>query len=175
MWKRTKVKTNKRMILQGGISAAGLITYVLLLLFIPSRPRILCVIYTALFLVAAAVYDIRTRQIPIGICLMTGFTGILYSFFSMWNIINIITCVVILTVFFIIHLLSRKTIGSGDLLLLGFPILSLFFEDILLYLFLTFFFSGILGLVDVIKGHKMKDIAIPLAPCITFAFIIASF
>ncbi|MDD4296677.1 MAG: hypothetical protein PHC69_06930 [Ruminiclostridium sp.] len=153
---------------------AVLLVYIVVVLLNPSTTYMIQSLAVFLLLCIAAVYDILKNQIPLLICicilLINIVNAVLYECdYRVWLFGFIV--ILVLTLIFII---GKKSIGLGDVLLLGFSVPAVPLENIVIFLFLTFVLSSIFGLVKGLKKRKFKGITIPLAPCIALSFLAAN-
>jgi len=172
MEKKTPKMKGKTIIMQVIPISAVLLSYTLLILLMPSKSQVIQRIYAFALLFAAAVYDIRTNEVPLAVCAGLISLALIYAVIFSWNFAAVITAVLIMALLMAVRLANGKIIGMGDVLLLGFSIIMLSIEEILRFVFLTFLFSSILGIILTIKRCQIKDTVVPLVPCIAAAFII---
>ena len=94
----------------------------------------------------------------------------MHAVFVMFNLtlgLSALFCRQYLTV----YVINKDLIGLGDIILVALCVQSLcrgYFK----FLFLTFAFSTFYGLIKCIKAKSVKNIAVPLSPCIALAFIL---
>ena len=172
MEKKTLKMTGKIAVLQVTLISAVLMTYTLLILLMPSKAQVIQRLYAFVFLAAAAISDIRTNEIPVAVCIGLISLTLIYAVIFSLDFAALITAVLITALLTVVHLTNKKIIGMGDVMLLGLSIIILSIDAILGFVFLTFLFSSILGIILSIKSQKFKDAVVPLAPCIAAAFII---
>lgn len=157
------------------ITAAFCILYAVFSILFPFIEGMLHSVTVALLFLSAAWEDIKQRQISL-VCLCEGFVinafhTVFYSHeYSVW-----VAGIAISLVLLLLHLVNRRHIGLGDVLLLGLGICSLQSESILVFLFMAFFFSAVFGLYMAVYQRKMKGLTVPMAPCILLAYIVGSF
>ncbi|MDI9482620.1 MAG: A24 family peptidase [Bacillota bacterium] len=171
MEKKTLKMTGKTVTIQVILIFAVLLSFTILILLTPSKSQIVQRLYASVFLVAAAIYDIRTNEVPLVVCIGLMSLALIYAVIFSWDFAAVGTAGLIMVLLMAVRLVNRKTIGMGDVLLLGFSIIMLSINEILRFVFLTFLFSSISGIVLSIKRRRFKDAAVPLAPCIAAAFI----
>ncbi|HAA25588.1 MAG TPA: hypothetical protein DCE11_05645 [Ruminiclostridium sp.] len=172
MEKKTLKMTGKTAVIQIILFIALILSYTLLVSLVPLKSRVVQRSYAFVFLIAAAIYDIRTNEIPLSVCAGMISLALIYSVIYLWDIAALIAAVVITVLLLAVSLAGRGIIGTGDALLLGSSVMMLSVQEILGFLFLTFLLSSVLGVILSIKMCKFKDAVVPLAPCIAVAFII---
>lgn len=168
------MKQNNKFKRYYSIALALLFIYTATILLMPSAARLLQIISVLILLCAATVYDISQNQIPLLICVGILLVNIIYSVLVEWNYKKWLTAALTIFVLLVILVMNNKAIGLGDVLLLGFSVLALPFENILMFLFMTFLLSSVYGLIKGIKQKRFIGIMVPLAPCITLSFLIAN-
>lgn len=166
---------SKNTVLQIVLIVAFLLLYMSSAVFFSQAEEIVRRILVLLILLIASAQDICQKEISILLCLGILAMNIAHAFFFSWDLTIWIAAAIVILILFIVHFINRKTIGIGDILLMGFCIATLHSENILLFLFLSFFFSSFVGVVLGLKEKKMRGLTVPLAPCITLAFLVLSF
>ncbi|NLN63958.1 MAG: hypothetical protein GX144_00830 [Clostridiaceae bacterium] len=140
-------------------------------MFFPEMENLLHKVVVIVLLVIGSYQDIRENKfsmlLPSFIFLVNGFHGILYTHDIVVWVIGAALFLVLLPVW----LVKKKMIGFGDNLLLALCITALSVEEILMFLFLSFFLSAIFGVVCGFGKRKVRGTSVPMIPCITLAFI----
>lgn len=145
--------------------------YIAAALFIPSVEKALHISSIILLMLVISWADIREKQIPLS-CLYGAFViNAVHSLFFYGNLITWVVGLLFALLLMVIRLIKRDAIGTGDILLLGVLIAILPMENILTFLFLSFFCSSIIGTILVLIKKGSESVVIPMAPCITLAFI----
>ena len=153
---------------------AVLLGYIGLILLTPSTAYRIQIIAVFLLLCIAAVYDILKSLIPLFTCIGVLLINIVNAIFDRWDYRTWLAASLIIVILSLTLIIGKKSIGLGDILLLGFSVPALPFENILIFMFLTFVLSSIFGLIKGIKKRKFKGTTIPLAPCIALSFLAAN-
>lgn len=174
MKKKTLKMTGKTVVIHAVLMIAILFSYTLLIALIPSKAQVIQRLYVCAFLVSAAISDIRSGRIPFVVCIGLINLSLVYAVFFSLNFAAVITGIIITVLLLAVRLISKEAIGTGDVLLVGFSIMILPIDEILGFIFLTFLFSSILGIIMSIKRRKFMNAVVPLAPCIATAFIMQS-
>jgi prepilin signal peptidase PulO-like enzyme (type II secretory pathway) len=126
-------------------------------------------------MVAASFEDIQEKQIPIIVLGGIFVINVIRSVFFTGNCVIWVAAAVFSAVMLCVHLIKRDAVGLGDIMLLGLGISSLTIENILSFLFLSFVFSSIYGIIQIALKRDQKAAAVPMAPCITLAWIAVTF
>lgn len=172
MEKKILKMPSKTVILQITFIFALSLPYMLLILLIPSKAQIIQRLFASAFLISAAISDIRINEVPLASCIGLINLALINAVIFSLDFAAVVTAVILTALLLVVRLVKRETIGMGDVLLLGFSITMLSIDEILRFVFLTFLFSSVLGIILSIKKRKFKNVAVPLAPCIAAAFII---
>jgi|GEM_PF-695338 len=171
MGKKVSKTAGKTAVIQVIILVALLLSYTLLILFMPPISKAIQKLYAFILLTATAISDIRTKEIPLAVCAGVIYLALIYSFIYSWDLAALITAVVITALLLAVRFAGGKIIGAGDALMLGSSVMMLSIDEILGFLFLTFLFSSVYGVVLAIKRRRFQDAVVPLAPCIAAAFV----
>ena len=153
---------------------AVLLVYIVLVILNPSTAYMIQNLAVFLLLCVAAVYDIFKNQIPLFICICVLLINIFNAVLYEWDYRVWLFGFFVILVLTMILMIGKKSIGLGDVLLLGFSVPAVPFENIVIFMFLTFMLSSIFGLVKGMKKRKFKGTTIPLAPCIALSFLVAN-
>lgn len=148
--------------------------YIVLALLNLSKTYMIHSLAVFLLLCVAAVYDILKKQIPLFICICVLLINIVNAVLYEWDHRVWLFGFIVILVLTMVLMVGKKSIGLGDVLLLGFSVPAVPFENIVIFLFLTFVLSSIFGLVRGIKKRKFKGTTIPLTPCIALSFLAAN-
>lgn len=151
---------------------AGL--YFIVALAFPSSEKTTHTLVTFLLLASASYEDIRENRIPVIILCGLFITGIIHSFLSMEKPIGWVIAAAFSALLLAVHLIKKEAVGVGDILLLGLCISSLALENILSFLFISFLLPAIYGIV-LIALRRNKEGGVPMAPCITLAWLAVIF
>ena len=169
------------------VELATAILFVLVFVFTYTMPNLYQYIYLLfLFYISSAlivifVYDLKSYIIPDKVLLPAIAITLIYNFVSMfpavdyWNHIfyNILAAVIASGFFLLIFLFSKgKAMGFGDVKLAFLMGLLLGMTNVLLALFLAFFFGAIIGVILMVSQRKTLKSEIPFGPfLITGTFI----
>lgn len=149
--------------------------YIAAALIFPSSEKTFHIITIILLMIITSWTDIRERQIPLSCLCGVLVINAVHSLFFYGNLITWAAGLLLTLLLMGFRLIKRDAIGTGDILLLGVLISTLPIEKILMFLFLSFFCSSITGILLVLVKRGSKSIVIPMAPCITLAFIAGTF
>jgi hypothetical protein len=71
--------TGKTVTIQVILIFAVLLSFTILILLTPSKSQIVQRLYASVFLVAAAIYDIRTNEVPLVVCIGLMSLALIYA------------------------------------------------------------------------------------------------
>lgn len=149
-----------------------LILYLLSVFFLPGIEKEVRKISITAVLLVSSFFDIRDREIPLLACISVSGISIIHAIFVSFSLFSWIVSFVLLSVFLVLYSINKNNIGLGDIFIVSLCVQSLLPEDAFRFLFLTFALSSLAGLIKCIRAKSMKNVAIPLSPCIAAAFII---
>ncbi|MBP7177071.1 MAG: prepilin peptidase [Thermoclostridium sp.] len=145
--------------------------YTIAVFIFPYSENLLYILACIVLMAAASWADIKEKQIPVVVLGSIFIINIFHSVFFIGNYSSWVVAAVFSALLLGVHLIKKDAIGTGDIMLLGLGISSLAAENILLFLFLSFILSSIVGIVLLAVKKNLKAIAVPMAPCITLAWI----
>jgi Flp pilus assembly protein protease CpaA len=148
--------------------------YTSLGLLFPSAEKMVHKCIITLFLLVASYNDVKDREFPVLICIVILIVNIIHTLFVPEVFKGWIAGMTGILFLLLVHFVNQKTIGIGDIILLGLCMSTLLIKDILNFLFLSFFFSSVYGVVLGIFKKKVKDLAVPLVPSISLAFMLTA-
>ncbi|NLO38848.1 MAG: hypothetical protein GX115_05185 [Ruminiclostridium sp.] len=147
------------------------ILYVVAAIIFPFCENTWHILSCILLMTAASFADIQKNQIP-AVALGGYFViNIVRSAFFIGSFSSWVIAAVFSAVLFGVHLIKKNAIGTGDIMMLGLGISSLAAQSTLPFLFLSFLLSSLYGIVLLVVQKNRKTIAVPMAPCITIAWI----
>lgn len=149
-------------------------SYMVLALGFPSSEKTMHALVTLLLLASASYEDIRENRIPVTIIFSMLITGIIHSIFFADNRIAWVMAIVFSALMLAIHLMKKEAVGVGDIMLLGLCMSSLNLGSILGFLFLSFLLSSVCGIMLIALKRNRKS-GVPMAPCITLAWLAVTF
>lgn len=124
-----------------------------------------------IILSVTSVYDIRENKVPLFALLGILGINLLRTTFIFFDLTTYLICLVVLAVLFVFYTINKSLIGLGDILLISFCVQALLSEIVLSFLFTTFLFSSIVGLVKCMREKDFRGVSIPMTPCIAAAFL----
>ena len=107
MEKMTLKMTGKTAVIQIILFIALILSYTLLVSLVPLKSRVVQRSYAFVFLIAAAIYDIRTNEIPLSVCAGMISLALIYSVIYLWDIAALIAAVVITVLLLAVSLAGR--------------------------------------------------------------------
>jgi prepilin signal peptidase PulO-like enzyme (type II secretory pathway) len=149
--------------------------YTVIALLLPASEKSLHILVILILMVAASFEDIKEKQIPFILIGGIFVINVIRSVFFTGDYVIWVAAAAFSAVMLCVHLIKRDAVGLGDIMLLGLGISSLAIEDILSFLFLSFLFSSIYGIIQIVLKKEQKGSAVPMAPCITLAWIAVTF
>lgn len=162
-----------------GLKEVGMLVlcmlYIIAGILLPPSEIILHKLLVTLLMLLASYEDIRKKEFSVAICCVIFLINALHSIFYSHDYFIWIVAAVLVFFLLVIHFINQKIIGIGDITLLGLCISAILIEHILIFLFLSFFLSAIVGVVIGISKKNMKDLTVPMVPCITLAFVFVIF
>ncbi len=147
------------------------ILYVFAAIIFPFCENTWHILSCILLMTAASFADIQKNHIPVGVLGSYFVINIVRSAFFIGSFSSWVIAAVFSAVLFGVHLIKKNAIGTGDIMMLGLGISSLAAQNTLPFLFLSFILSSLYGFVLLVVKKNHKTIAVPMAPCITIAWI----
>jgi prepilin signal peptidase PulO-like enzyme (type II secretory pathway) len=134
-------------------------------------------LYITSALIIIFIYDLKHYLIPDKVLFPAIIISLIYNLIHWQNILNALLAVIIASGFFlIIFLISKgKWMGFGDVKLAVLMGLLLGFPNVLLALFLAFFFGAIIGLTLMFLEKKNLKSEIPFGPFLIIGTFISIF
>lgn len=153
------------------ISATPCVCYAVAAFLFPQIERTFHSLVIILLMLAASWVDIREKQIPLtcllGVFVINTFHSLFFSGgLTAWAVGFLFSALLM-----VVRLIKKDAIGMGDILLLGVLISALEVENILMFLFLSFLCSSVVGILLLLVKRDVKSTMVPMAPCMTIAFI----
>jgi len=149
-----------------------LILYLVVMFVLPETEEEARKVLIIIILIISSIFDIREQKVPLLVCTAILGINIMHAVFVMFNLTSWIISIVLSAILLTVYVINKDLIGLGDIILVALCVQSLLPGDTLKFLFLTFAFSTFYGLIKCIKAKSVKNIAVPLSPCIALAFIL---
>lgn len=145
--------------------------YIMVVFFIPRIEEEARKFIVIILLTVISFFDIREQKVPVTACVAILGIDVMHSVFVCLNLTSWVISIAMSVILLIIFTINRNLIGLGDILLIA-CVQPLLPENSLKFLFLTFAISSFTGLLKCFKTKNLKDISVPLSPCITVSFIL---
>ena len=121
------------------------------------------------FLLAASIFDIKTKKIPIWLCVVFSILLLIESiYFGQTH--SLLLAIIPSLVLFAINIVSNNGIGKGDCLVILTLAFGMSIYDILNLILYSLFFTAICGIFCFIKNRNKKQ-KIAFTPFIFLTFI----
>lgn len=148
------------------------VLYTMVVFFAPDTEEGVRKLVLTVILAIASSSDIRRHKIPLIACIAVLGINVTKTAFVSVNPASWIISFVLFAFLLIIYIINKDLIGLGDIILITLCVQSLFPEKIFKFLFLTFVFSTFAGLFKCLKAKKLKNVTVPLTPCIAVSFVL---
>ena len=143
--------------------------YTVFALIFPASERTIHGVVILMLMAALSYEDVREKRISMSVIGGIFVVSVIHTLLFQGDYFVWIAGAVFSVLMLALHLIKRDTVGVGDILLLGLGITSLAAENILSFLFLSFFLSSVYGIVLI--ALKRSKTGVPLSPCITLAWL----
>lgn len=125
-----------------------------------------------IFLLAASIFDVKTKKIPIWLCVVFSILLLIESIYF-GHAHSLLLAIIPSLVFFVISIVSNNGIGKGDCLIILTLAFGMSIYDILNLVLYSLFFTALFGIFCFIKNrNKKQNIAFTPFIFLTFIFLL---